>query len=263
MNDIHPTAIIDKGVELGENISVGAYAIIGSGAKIGNGCIVEAHAKITSYARISDNCRICSFAVVGGEPQDLHFDSSIKSYVEIGEGSVVRESSTIHRATVSESSTKIGKNALLMASSHVGHDCVIGDNCIIACFSALGGHVHIGNDVFVSGGVMVHQRVRVGDGVIISGNAAISMDVPPYTISFERNLLSGLNLVGMNRRKMPRDEIAEVKSLYMQIYKETSPRKTALSLLESGVAKTFAGKNFLEFFKEEHRYLAPRAKGDK
>ena len=255
---IHPTAIIEDGATLGENVKVGAYAVIESGAVIGDNCVIEHHASIRKYARIGNNCTIASFAVIAGEPQDLHFDSSIKSYVEIGDGSTIREGATIHRATVPEASTKIGKNALLMANSHIGHDCVVGDNYIQACFAALGGHIHIGNDVFVSGGVMIHQRNRVGDGVIISGNAAVSMDVPPYTIAFERNLLAGLNLVGMNRRKMPREEIAEVKSLYMQVYKTTSARKTALTLLEEGGAKTSAGKKFLEFFKEEKRYLAPR-----
>ncbi len=261
MNNIHPTAVIGESVELGDNVTIGAYAIVESGAKLGNNCVLEPHARVTSYARISDNCKICSFAVVGGEPQDLHFDSSTPSYVELGEGSVVRENATIHRATLANASTKVGKNAFLMASSHIGHDCVIGDNYIAACFSALGGFVEIGKDVFVSGGVVVHQRARIGEGVIVSGNAAISMDIPPYTIAFERNLLAGLNLVGMNRRKMQRAEIAEVKSLYMQVYKTTSPRKTALELLENNVATTEAGKLFLEFFKPEHRYLAPRDKG--
>ncbi len=255
---IHPTAVIEDGVQLGENVKVGAYAVIESGAVIGNNCVIEHHASIRGYARIGDNCKIASFAVIAGDPQDLHFDSSIKSYVEIGEGSVIREGSTIHRATFPEMSTKIGKNALLMANSHIGHDCVVGDNYIQACFSALGGHVHVGNDVFVSGGVMIHQRCRVGEGVIISGNAAISMDVPPYTMSYERNYSAGLNLIGMNRRKMPREEIAEVKSLYMQVYKATSARKNALALLEAGVAKTPAGIKFLEFFKAETRYIAPR-----
>lgn len=255
---IHPTAIIEDGVQLGENVKVGAYAVIESGAVIGNNCVIEHHASIRGYARIGDNCKIASFAVIAGDPQDLHFDTSIKSYVEIGEGSTIREGVTIHRATFEGMSTKIGKNALMMANSHIGHDCVVGDNYIQACFSALGGHVHIGNDVFVSGGVMVHQRCRIGDGVIVSGNGAMSMDIPPYTIAFERNFLAGLNLIGMNRRKMPREEIAEVKSLYMQVFKTTAARKTALALLEAGVAKTSAGKNFLEFFKEEKRYVAPR-----
>ena len=255
---IHPTAVIEDGVKLGENVKVGAYAVIESGAVIGNNCVIEHHASIRKYARIGDNCKIASFAVVAGDPQDLHFDTSIQSYVEIGEGSTVREGATIHRATVEGASTKIGKNALLMANSHIAHDCVIGDNFIQACYSALAGHVHVENDVFLSGGSMIHQRCRIGEGVIISGNSAVSMDIPPYTIAFERNLLAGLNLIGMNRRKMAREEIAEVKSLYMQVYKTTSARKNALELLESGVAKTQAGKKFLEFFKEEKRYLAPR-----
>ena len=255
---IHPTAVIEDGVKLGENVKVGAYAVIESGAVIGNGCVIEHHASIRKYARIGDNCKIASFAVIAGDPQDLHFDTSIQSYVEIGEGSTVREGATIHRATFEGASTKIGKNALLMANSHIAHDCVIGDNFIQACYSALAGHVHVGNDVFFSGGSMIHQRCRIGEGVIVSGNSAVSMDIPPYTIAFERNLLAGLNLIGMNRRKMLREEIAEVKSLYMQVYKTTSARKNALALLESGAAKTQAGKKFLEFFKEEKRYLAPR-----
>lgn len=258
MSTIHPTAILGENVLLGENVVVGAYAIIEGGAQIGDGCVIEPHARVCGWARIAENCKIGSFAVVGGEPQDLHFDSSVPSYVEIGAGSVIRESATVHRATFAESATKIGKCALMMASSHVGHDCVVGDNYIAGCFSALAGHVHAGKDVFVSGGVMIHQRVRIGDGVIVSGNSASSMDIPPYTIAHSRNSLSGLNLIGMTRRKMPRAEIAEVKSLYAGVYANPSARKNALALIESGAAKTPAGENFLNFFAAEGRhYLSP------
>jgi len=254
---IDPTAIIGSGAKLGEGVEVGAYAIIEGGAEIGAGCVVEPHAKICRWARIAAGCRICSFAVVGGEPQDLHFDPSTPAYVELGENSVVRESATIHRATAPGGATKIGRNAFMMASSHVGHDCVVGDNFIEGSFAALAGHCIVENDVFVSGGVMIHQRTRIGDGVIVSGNSSASLDIPPYTIAHARNSLGGLNLIGMSRRKMPRAEIAEVKSLYMAVYKTPSARKNALALLESGAAKTEAGLRFLEFFKPERHYLVP------
>jgi len=261
--NIHSTAVLGENVSLGENVKIGAYAIVEDGAVLGDGCVVEPHAKICSSARIGRNCRLCSFAVVGGEPQDLHFDSSTVSFVELGDNSVVRESSTIHRATVAGASTKIGKNAFLMASSHIGHDCVAGDNFILGCFAALAGHVKVANDVFVSGGVMIHQRVRIGDGVIASGNSAASMDIPPYVIAFSRNLLGGLNLVGMNRRKMPREDIAEVKALYARVFATHSVRRNALEAIAEGAAKTAAGKNFLDFFTPDGRhYLTPRKLAD-
>ena len=258
MNSIHPTAILGEGVLLGDNVTVGAYAIVEGGAEIGNGCVVEPHAKICKWARIASGCRICSFAVVGGEPQDLHFDASVKSYVELGEDSVVRESATIHRATFENSSTAIGSRAFMMASSHVGHDCVVGNDFIIGCFAALAGHVRVGDDVFVSGGVMIHQRVRIGDGVIVSGNSAASMDIAPYTIAHSRNRIGGLNIIGMNRRKTPHSDICEVKSLYAKVFGTPAARKTALEILNSGGAETPSGRNFLEFFKPDGRhYLTP------
>lgn len=259
MNDIHSTAIVSPEALLGENVKIGAYAIVEAGAQLGDGCVVEAHARVCSAARLGRNCRVCSFALVGGEPQDLHFDSSIKSYVQIGDGTVLRESSTVHRATFEGKSTIVGKDCFLMASSHVGHDCVVGDRVIIANFAALAGHVVCDDDVFVSGGVMIHQRVRIGEGAIISGNSASSLDIPPYTIAHARNQIGGLNLIGMNRRKMPRADIAEVKHLYSLVYANTSARKNALALIESGAAQTAAGKKFLEFFSMPNRhYNMPR-----
>ena len=258
MNTIHPTAILGEGVSLGDNVQIGAYAIVEGGAQIGDGCVIEPHARVCKWARLAANVRIGSFAVVGGEPQDLHFDTSTPSYAVIGEGSVIRESATVHRATAPEGATVIGAHALMMASSHVGHDCVVGDNFIEGCFAALAGHCRVGNDVFVSGGVMIHQRVRIGDGVIVSGNSASSMDIPPYTIAHSRNSLGGLNLIGMNRRKMPRADIAEVKSLYAKVYANAAARKNALELIVEGAAQTEAGKNFLSFFETEGRhYLSP------
>jgi len=136
---IHPTAILGKDVKLGEDVSVGAYAIIEDGVSIGSGTVIEPHARLCTGAKIGANCVIASFTVIAGLPQDLHFNKSTVSYVEIGDGTTVRENSTIHRATIADAATKVGKNCLLMASSHIGHDSVLGDNCIQGCFSAIAG----------------------------------------------------------------------------------------------------------------------------
>ena len=258
-NNIDKTAIVSASAILGGNVKIGAYAIVEDDVVIGDNTVIEPHARICSGARIGKNCKMCSFAVISGEPQDLHFDSSLKTYAEIGDGTVIRENATVHRATIEGKATVVGKNCFFMASTHVGHDCVIGDNVIIANFTALGGHVLVDKDVFISGGVMIHQRMRIGEGGILSGNSALSLDVPPYVIAFERNKLAGLNLIGMTRRGMSRAEIAEVKKLYNAVYASMSVRKNALDLIASGSAQTEAGKKFLEFFTmENRRYAMPR-----
>lgn len=257
---IHHTAIIGDFVKIGENVSIGAYAVVGDGVEIGDNTSIESHACIRQGSRIGSNCKIGSFAVISGEPQDLHFDSSIESYVEIGDGTTVREGATIHRATVPESSTKVGKNCLVMATSHIGHDCELGDNCILANFSALAGWVKTDSNCFISGGVMLHQKIRVGEGVIVSGNSAFSLDIPPFVNAYGRNDMTGLNIIGLSRRGVSREAVAELKRLYSRVFATLSVRKNAIDALESGMATTPEGIKFLEFFKMENRhYLHPKS----
>ncbi len=257
---IHPTAIIGDFVKIGENVSIGPYAVIGDGVEIADNTAIEAHACIRRGSKIGANCKIGSFAVIAGEPQDLHFDSSIESYVEIGSGTTVREGATIHRATVPGSATKIGKNCLVMATSHIGHDCELGDNCILANFSALAGWVKTDSNCFISGGVMLHQKIRVGEGVIVSGNSAFSLDIPPFVNAYGRNDMTGLNIIGLARRGVSRESIAELKKLYSYVFATLSVRKNALDALGKGMATTLEGLKFLEFFKAENRhYLHPKS----
>lgn len=248
MSNIHQTSIVSSGAKIAESAVIGAFSIVESGVEIGENTVIEPNAHIYSGAKIGANCRICGFCTIAGEPQDLHFDSNLKTYVEIGDGTVVREGSTIHRATFEGAATKIGKNCLLMANSHVGHDCVLGDRVILASFSAVAGHVHVGDDTFISGGVMLHQKIQVGCGVIISGCSASSEDVPPYVIAYGRNNISGLNVVGLMRRKTPKAAIDELRKLYLFVYAGGSPRRNARQALESGMASTAEGKIFLQFF---------------
>lgn len=252
---IHNTAIVPNTVKVGRNVEIGPYAVVEDGVEIGDDSIIEAHAHLKRGARIGKNCTICAFTTISGDPQDLHFDKSIETFVEIGDGTTVREGATVHRATVPGGTTRVGKNCLLMANSHIGHDCVVGDRCILAPFCALGGFVRMGCDAFVSGGVMLHQKIRVGDGVMLSGVSAFSEDVPPYVNAHKRNTVAGINLIGMRRRKVPAEAIAEVKRLYMAIYDGTSAHTNALRLLEEKAYSTSEGENFLRFFAEPGRHF--------
>ena len=265
MESIHPTAVIGEKAKIDPTAQIGAYAIIESGAQIGSNAVIEPHARICGGARIGAGCTICSFSTIAGLPQDLHFDKNLETFVEIGEGTVVREGSTIHRATVEGGSTKIGKDCLLMANSHIGHDSVLGDHVIVAPFTACAGHVTVGDDAFISGGVMLHQKIRVGCGAMVSGNTASSMDIPPYVNAYGRNNMAGFNLIGLMRRKVSREAIAELKRLYGFIYASGNPRKNAKEAFEKGMAKTKEGEIFARFFFEGEAVkpiLRPRAKGE-
>lgn len=257
--DIHPTAVVSPQAELGEGVVIGAYALIEGDARIGAGTVIEPMARVHSGARIGANCTIGSFSTISGEPQDLHFDKSKKTFVEIGDNCVIREGATIHRATVEGGATKIGNNALMMANSHVAHDCVIGDNFIEGCFTAVAGHCHLADNIFLSGGVMIHQKVRIGEGVIVSGVSAASLDIPPFINVFGRNDMSGLNTIGLRRRGVSAACIADLKNLYSIVFDSDSVRKNALAAIDAGAAKTDVGRLFLDFFRMEGRhYLHPR-----
>lgn len=251
---IHTTAIVPASAKLGQNVEIGAYAVLEDGVEIGDNSLIEAHAHIKRGARIGRGCSVGSFATVSGDPQDLHFDRTTVSFVEIGDGTAVREGATVHRATAAGGSTRVGKNCLLMANSHIGHDCVVGDRCILAPFCALGGFVRMGNDAFVSGGVMLHQKIRVGDGVMISGVSAFSEDIPPYVNAHKRNTVAGINLIGMRRRNTPAAAVAEVKRLYMAVYSGGVCADNAGKLLAQKAYSTPEGENFLRFFAEPGRH---------
>lgn len=265
MANIHSTAIVSETAKIADSATIGAYAIIEDGVSVGEHTIIEPHAHLYEGAKIGNNCRICGFTTIAGLPQDLHFDVNTKTYVEIGDGTVVREGTTVHRATFEGKATVVGKDCLLMANAHIGHDCVLGDRVIFASFSAAAGHTHIGNDAFVSGGVMLHQKIHVGEGVMISGNSAIGMDVPPYVNAYKRNDMAGFNLVGMLRRKVPHSSIANLKALYQAVYAEGNPRKIAKELFDAGKATTPEGEIFLKFFFETETtrpILRPRGRAE-
>jgi UDP-N-acetylglucosamine acyltransferase len=245
---IHPTAIIHPTARLGANVSVGPYAIVEEGVEVGAGCVLAAHAILRRGAILGQAVKVDSFAVVGGDPQDLRFDATTSSGVRVGDRTVLREGVTIHRSTKAGSFTEIGADALLMGYSHVGHDCHVGARVIMGNCALLAGHIEVGEGSFLSGGTVFHQFMRIGEGVMVSGNARLGLDVPPFTLAAERNELHGLNLVGLRRRGYDAATIAELKRLYQAVYQGGSPRANAAAALTGGFARTEPGTKFLAFF---------------
>ena len=254
---IHPTAIIESGAILGSNVTVGAYAIIENGAKIGNDCLIQSHAVIKKYAVVGDNAEVGHFAVIGGDPQHGSFDRSIPSSVIIGSGTRIGEGVTVHRSIEKDGDTRVGENCFLMGYSHVAHDCSLERNVVLANGVLLGGHIHVGTDSFLGGGAAVHQFVRIGQGSMIGGLSEISVDVPPQVLVSGRNSISGLNLIGLKRRGVSREEVVELKQCFRDVCGNLNPKKNAERILNSVECPKFKiAQNFLEFFSEGKRGFA-------
>ena len=257
---IHPSAQIHPSARLAPDVEVGPFAIIEADATLGPGCRVAAHAIIKARAVLGANVKVDHFAVVGGDPQDLSFDANTASGTVIGDRTVLREHVTIHRATKAGESTLIGADCLLMAGSHVAHDCVLGEHVILANGCMLGGHVQVGDRAFVSGGVAVHQFCRIGGGALVSGNAVITEDVPPNALAHGRNLVAGLNLVGMRRRATQATAVAEIKRAYQAVYaSQGACAALAQDALATGAYQTAEALEFLHFFLggKRGRFVSP------
>jgi UDP-N-acetylglucosamine acyltransferase len=238
-SSIHPTAIVEPGAQLGADCEIHPYAIVKRGAILGDRVVVH------------------PFAVVGGDPQDLKFKPGTLSGARIGAGTRIREYVTVNCATEAGHFTEIGENCLLMACSHVAHDCVVGRNVVLANAVLLAGHVEIADHVILGGGAACHQFVRVGEGTIVGGLSRITLDLPPFAMVAERDELSGLNLVGLRRRGVSREGIAELKEAFRTVYATAGNiREIAATALASGKFPAAETRRFLEFFAGGQRGFA-------
>ncbi|MEO5717519.1 MAG: acyl-ACP--UDP-N-acetylglucosamine O-acyltransferase, partial [Chthoniobacterales bacterium] len=215
---IHPSAIVDPGARLAEDVEIGPFVCIGQEVEIGARTIVQSHAVIQGAVRLGGDNRIGHGAIIGGLPQDLSFKEGTRSSVEIGDGNVIREHATIHRGTAEGSSTRIGNHNFLMAGAHLGHNCEIGDKVIIANNCLLGGYVTVEDGAFLGGGCVFHQFMRVGRLAITQGTSGFGKDIPPYLIAAGVNLVVGLNIVGLRRAGFDAVDRAEIKAAFALLY---------------------------------------------
>jgi UDP-N-acetylglucosamine acyltransferase len=249
MSNIHPSAIISSEAKIASDAVVGAFSVIEAGAEIGKGCRIESHVVLKRGTILEESVNIHSFCVIAGDPQDLNFDVNLKSGVRVGAHTTLREGVTLSRATVEGHYTTVGHHCFFMAYSHAGHDCAIGNHVVMANAVLLAGKVTVGDFAFLGGSAVFHQGIRIGESVMASGNSSIAYDLPPFTTCAERNMLHGLNLVGMKRRGFSLAEVTDVKRCYRAVYAEVGNYVVkAQEALNSGVATTERGKQFLEFF---------------
>jgi UDP-N-acetylglucosamine acyltransferase len=244
---IHPEA------KIGKDVIIEPFAFIAGNVYIGDGTWVGPNSTILDGARIGKNCKIFPSAVVSGIPQDLKFRGE-DSTVVLGDNTTVRECSTVNRGTAAVGQTIVGKNCLLMAYSHVGHDCAIGNNVIIGNSTALAGEVDIDDWAILSAGTMVHQFAHIGGHVMIGGGAKVRIDVPPY-IKADRDPLSflGLNLVGLTRRGFEKERIDEIHEIYRAIYQRGMNFSQALEFVEKEFKPSSDRDYILDFIRKSER----------
>jgi UDP-N-acetylglucosamine acyltransferase len=216
---IHPTAIIHPRAKLAATVQVGPYAVIDEGVEIGQDCVIGPHVYLTGLTTIGAKNRFYAGCVIGEAPQDLKYAGE-PTRLRIGEDNVFREHVTVHRSNQPPEETVIGSQCFLMANAHVAHNCHLGDRIILANGVLLGGHVTLNDRVFLSGNCVVHQFVRVGMLALMQGGSALSKDLPPYTVSRGVNDLCGLNTVGLRRAGLTPAERLELKQLYRSLFRE-------------------------------------------
>lgn len=251
---IHPTAIIDPKAEIGSNVEIGPYTIIGENVFIGSGTVIGPHVVVDPFVTIGSNCKIFQFAAIGAIPQDLKFKGE-RSYVKIGSGTTIREFATIHRGTkMGCGITEIGEENLLMAYTHVAHDCKIGRRVVLSNNATLAGHVDVGNNAVIGGLVAIHQFTRIGDYAFIGGKSAVVKDVPPYVIAAgDRAKLYGLNTVGLKRYEFSPETLSKLKKTYRIIFRIGLTVNEAVERVRAEVDQIPEVVNFVNFVKLSHR----------
>jgi UDP-N-acetylglucosamine acyltransferase len=216
---IHPTAVVEAGARIGEGVRIGPYCLVGGDVELGRGCELVSHVVVHGRTTIGPGTRIWPFASIGHQPQDLKYEGE-PSTLTIGANCILREGVTMNPGTKGGGMvTKVGDNCAFLANSHVGHDCIVGNNVIFSNNAMLAGHCSVGDFAILGGGAGVIQFARIGAHAFLGGMSGLEQDLIPYGMALgNRAYLSGLNLVGLQRRGFPREEIHKLRRAYRLLF---------------------------------------------
>ena len=250
---IHETAIVDPGAKIAENVEIGPYSVIGGNVEIGEGTVIGPHVVITGWTEIGRDCHIFQGASIGEEPQDPKFKGE-KSYTVIGDRTTIREGATVHRATGEGEETRIGSDCLLMALTHVAHNCVIGNHVIMSNLASLAGHAIVEDRAVVGGMAGVHQFVKIGRNAMIGGMSRLTQDVVPYTIvNGQPAKVVGLNSVGISRAGISVSSRRNIKQAYKILYRSGLRLQQAIAVIEQEVESCEEVDHLLRFLRNADR----------
>lgn len=253
LSQVHPTAVVDPGAEIGANVVVGPYAVIGPDVVVGDGTVIGPHVLIERDTVVGSGCEIAKGAVLGTDPQDLKYRGE-RALLVVGDRTVIREYATLNRGTAARGRTEVGSDCLLMAYVHVAHDCVVGDHVIISNATNMGGHVAIEDWAIVGGLTAIHQFVRIGSHAFVGGASRVQKDIPPYVKAAGNPIqLYGLNSVGLQRRGFPEDVRRELRQAYRLFFQASLNVSQALERARTELGGGPEVLRFLQFIEESER----------
>ena len=254
MPTIHPTAIIHPGAMIDVDVEIGPYCVVGEHVKLGAGTQLQSHALVEGRTTIGKNCNLYPFACIGMKTQDLKWRPEYQTFAEIGDGTVLREFSTLNTGTKDGEVTTVGAGCLIMAYCHVAHGCVIGNRVIMSNSVQLGGEVTVEDDAIVGGLTGVHQFCRIGSMAMVGAGVKIRQDCPPYMIvDGTPPQVIGLNVVGMKRHGVPAEARTILKEAYKFMYREGLNRSQAMDRINYELNDCQEIKHLISFVKASER----------
>ena len=255
---VHPTAIIESGVQLGENVEIGAFAFIGSGVRLGDGTRIHHHASVEGNTLVGKGCEVFPYASIGAKTQDLKFKGGNPG-TQIGDRNVFREYVSVHAATNDGEFTVIGSDNTILAYTHIAHDCRLGNHIVMSNSVSVAGHVSIEDHATVGGMAGIHQFCRIGAYAMVSACAKVVQDVAPFFIADgQPAVIRSLNKVGLERKGFAAEQLDRVKQIYRILFREGLNRTQALEkLAQHPLAASAEIQRILVFASNSERGLAP------
>ncbi len=248
-----PLAYIHPAAKIAPSVVIDPFVTIDQNVEIGEGTRIGSNVTILEGARIGKNCNIFPGAVIGAIPQDLKFRGEETTAI-IGDNTTIRECVTVNRGTAAKGKTVVGNNCLIMAYSHVAHDCVVGDNVIISNASQLAGEVVVDNFAVIGGGSLIHQFCHIGPHVMLQGGALVNKDIPPYVKAAREPIAyAGVNSIGLRRRNFSNDTIREIQDIYRYLYLSSMNVSDAIERIEAELPATKERDEIILFIKNSKR----------
>jgi UDP-N-acetylglucosamine acyltransferase len=261
--DIHPTALVDDGAELGQGVQIGPYCVIGPRVKLGDRCHLHAHVVVQGRTSLGPDCELFPFVVVGTTPQDKKISGDAGGSLVIGHSNKLREHVTVHGGTpYGTGVTTVGDNNMLLAGSHIGHDATVGSNVIFTNGAATAGHTHIQDNTVLGAMVGIHQFARVGRLAMIGAGAMVSRDAPPFAlVQGDRARIVGVNLIGLKRQGWTSEDVAITKRAFRQLFWRSDPLAARIQAVRAQFGDHPAVREILAFMADSRRGVCrPRGK---
>ncbi len=250
---ISPLASVHPNTKIADDVEIGPFVFIDEDVEIGEGTVIDANATVCAHTRIGKHCHVFPSAVVGAIPQDLKFKGEL-TYTFIGDHTVLRECSTVHRGTASKGKTVVGQHCLIMAYSHVAHDVVVGNYVIMSNATQLAGEVVVDDWAILGGGTLVHQFSHIGQHAMIQGGSHINKDIPPYIIAARDPIqFCGINTVGLGRRGFTKEQVERIQQVYRYIYMSHLNISQAIEKVQQDIPQSEERDLILQFIQSSER----------